>query len=131
MRSPLRAAFYVFVVLCVFGVVAYAQKQQTKPRVHHLPVYYLTAENFSDLNDDDRETYTAGLMDGFFGVGLFGASDETVAELTTCTRGMDIKQATATIAKWVKDHAGYRPYPMSVVAYDALINACPGVMKIP
>jgi hypothetical protein len=131
MRVTLRAVFYVLVILCIFGVVAYAQKQQSKPRVHHLPLYYLTAENFSGLSDDDRETYTAGLMDGFFGVGLFGASDESVAGLTTCTQGMDVRQATTTIAKWVKDHPEYRQYPMSVVAYDALINACPGVMKIP
>ena len=131
MKIDLRAIFCVLVVLCVFGVVAYAQKQQNKPRVHHLPVYYLTAANFNGLSDDDRVTYTAGLMDGFLGVGLFGASDEAVAGVNTCTRGMDVKEVTATILKWVNDHPEYRQYPMSVVAYDALLNACPGVMKVP
>ncbi|HXW61956.1 MAG TPA: Rap1a/Tai family immunity protein [Candidatus Acidoferrales bacterium] len=131
MKMTLRAAFYVFVVVCIVGVVAYAQKQQSKPRVHRLPVYYLTAGNFNGLSDDDQMMYITGLMDGFFGLGLFGANDETVAGLTTCTLGMDVKQATATIVKWVKDHPEYRQYPMSVVAYDALLNACPGVMKMP
>ena len=131
MRISLRVAFCVLVVLCIFGVVAYAQKQQGKPRVHHLPVYYLTAENFNGLSDDDQMVYITGLMDGFLGVGLFGASDEAVAGLTTCTQGMDVEQATAIIMKWVKDHPKYGQYPMSVVAYDALLNSCPGVMKIP
>jgi hypothetical protein len=131
MTNSLRVAFYVLVVLCIFGVVAYAQKQQSKPRVHRLPVYYLTAENFNGLSDDDQTIYVTGLMDGFLGLGLFGASDETVAGLTACTRGKDVNQATALILKWAKDHPEYRQYPMSVVGYDALLNACPGVMKIP
>jgi len=131
MRRSLHVAFYVLVGLCIFGVVAYAQKQQSKPRVHHLPGYYLTAGNFSGLSDDDQMMYITGLIDGFFGVGLFGASDEAVAGLTTCTLGMDVKQATAIILKWVKDHPEYGQYPMSVVAYDALLNSCPGVMKTP
>jgi hypothetical protein len=131
MRIALRVALYLFVALCILGVVSYAQKQQNKPRVHRLPVYYLTAENFNGLSEDDQTMYTTGLMDGFFGAGLFGASDETVAGLTTCTLGMDVNRATEVITKWVKDHPEYRQYPMSVVAYDALINACPGVMKIP
>jgi len=131
MRMTLRAVFYVFLALCIFGFVAYAQKQQSKPRVHHLPVYFLTAENFNGLSDEDQTMYITGLMDGFFGLGLFGANDETVAGLTTCTLGMDVNQATATVLKWVKDHPEYRQYPMSVVAYDALLNACPAVMKTP
>jgi len=131
MRNVLHVAFYALCILCIFGVVAYAQKQQSKPRAHRLPVYYLTAENFNGLSDDDQTMYVTGLMDGFLGLGLFGASDEAVAGLTTCTLGMDVNQATATILKWAKDHPEYRQYPMSVVGYDALLNACPGVMKIP
>ncbi|HXY03672.1 MAG TPA: hypothetical protein VEI49_08825, partial [Terriglobales bacterium] len=67
MRMTLRAVFYVFLALCIFGFVAYAQKQQSKPRVHHLPVYFLTAENFNGLSDEDQTMYITGLMDGFFG----------------------------------------------------------------
>jgi uncharacterized membrane protein YfcA len=131
MRVNSRVTFYVLVVLCIFGGVLYAQKQQSKPRVHRLPSYYLTAGNFNGLSDDDQMMYITGLIDGFFGVGLFGASDEAVAGLNTCTMGMDVKQATAIILKWVKDHPEYGQYPMSVVGYDALLNSCPGVMKTP
>jgi hypothetical protein len=131
MRVPFRTAFYVLVVLCIFGFVAYAQKQQAKPQAHHIPVYYLTAGYFNGLSDDDQTMYTTGLIDGFFGAGLFGASDDTVGELTTCTLRMDIEQTKATIVKWVKDHPEHGQYPMAVAAYDALNSACPGVMKIP
>ncbi len=81
------------------------------------------------MSEADRMLYTSGLMDGFFASALFGASGETVASLSSCTRDMDSKQVSAIITKYVKDHPESWHLPLSVEAYNALNAACPGMLK--
>jgi hypothetical protein len=79
----------------------YAHGQKKKPRIVFAPPSYYKAEAFIELNESDRQMYVAGLMDGFYASAFFGASDETVANLTSCTKDMDTKQVSAIITKYV------------------------------
>jgi hypothetical protein len=69
-------------------------------------------------------------MDGFYASVFFGATDETVANLNSCTKDMDSKQISAIITKYVKDHPESWHLPLSVEAYNALNTACPGGLQI-
>jgi hypothetical protein len=114
--------------LCVLAVATHGQKQ--KPRVLFAPPHYFQAEAYVELSDSSREMYTMGLMDGFYMSAFFGASDETVANLSSCTKDMDSKQISAIITKYVKDHPENWHLPLSVEAYNALNKACPGGLRI-
>lgn len=127
----MKAAFCVLAVLCVCAVAAQEQKAKgSTPRVLYSPAYFVKAEAFIEMGEADRMTYTNGLMDGFFASALFGASDMTVKNLTTCTKDMDSKQVSAIITKFVKDHPESWHLPLSVEAYNSLNAACPGVLRI-
>ena len=120
-------------VLCILGAIGLfavvTQGQKQKPRVLFEPTHYYKTEAFIELSDSSREMYTIGLMDGFYASALFGASDETVANLNSCTKDMDSKQISAIIAKYVKDHPENWHLPLSVEAYNALNKACPGGLR--
>jgi hypothetical protein len=123
------------VMLLSFGVggpylfsMGAAQKQ--KPRILYAPPAFYKAEAFVEMNDADRQVYTAGLIDGFFASAFFGASDETVANLVSCTKDMDTKQLSAIITKYVKEHPENWHLPVSALAHTALNKACPGGLQV-
>lgn len=125
----MKLAFYV--LLCVFTLAVQGQDGKKKePRPFYAPPSYYKAEAFVEMIETDRSTYVGGLMDGFFGSTMFGATDVTMAKLTSCVKDMDIKQVTAIITKHVKDNPESWHLPLSVEAYDALSRACPGGLKI-
>jgi hypothetical protein len=122
-------------VLLSFGLigpyllsVGAAQKQ--KPRILYAPPAFYKTETFVEMNDADRQVYTAGLIDGFFASAFFGASDETVANLNSCIKDMDTKQLSAIITKYAKDHPENWHLPLSVLAHSALDKACPGGLRV-
>jgi Ssp1 endopeptidase immunity protein Rap1a len=79
------------------------------------------------MDESNRVVYITGLMDGFFASGAFGATGETVAALDSCTKGMDNKQVSAIITKYVKDHPEAWHQPLSIEAFNALNTvACHG-----
>ena len=78
-----------------------------------------------ELSEADRMWYTIGVMDGFYASSFFGASDATVAKLSSCTEDMDSKQLAAVITKYAEDHPETWHLPLSVEAHNAL-NAAVG-----
>ena len=106
------------------------QKAKRKPKIIFDPPRYFKAEAFLELSEADKTTYTAGLMDGFYASTFFGATDETVASLTSCTKDMDSKQVSAIITKYVKEHPEKWHFSLSALAHSALDAACPGGLRI-
>jgi hypothetical protein len=126
----MRVGFCVFAVICIFGVAAHGQKDNSKPhRFIVEPTSFVKAEAFVDLSKADRMMYTSGLIDGFFASALFGGNDASVAGLNSCLKEMDSEQVTAILTKYVKDHPERWHYPMSIEAFSALNDACPGGLK--
>lgn len=127
----MKFAFYALLFFCLSASATQGQKGKTPPRVFVSPQYFYKAGAFLEMGEADRTVYVTGLMDGFYASALFGASDETAASLISCTKGMDNKQLTAIVTKYVKDHPEYWHLALSVEAYNALNDACPGVLKAP
>jgi hypothetical protein len=130
-----KCGFLSAVMLLSFGLVGphllnmrAAQKQ--KPRILYTPPAFYKAEAFVEMKEADRQVYTAGLIDGFFASAFFGASDETVANLTSCIKDIDTKQLSAIITKYAKEHPENWHLPLSVVAHDALDKACPSGLRV-
>ena len=126
----MKPAFCVVAVLYLFSIAAGRQKEEEKPRQFQSPAHFYKAEQFLEIKAPlQQETYTAGLMDGFYASAVFGAPDETIERLTSCTKGMDSKQITAIIVKYVKDRPEDWHYPLSLEAFNALNSACHGGLK--
>jgi hypothetical protein len=123
----MRVVFSVLAILCIFGLAAHGQKAKSKSHIVWTPFY--NGETFLGLSDHERMMYATGLTDGFIGSGLFDASDESVAGLVSCVKGMSNNQITAIFTKYVNDHPENWHYPMSIQAFNALDAACPGKLK--
>ena len=121
------ASFVLAAALCLFAATTVGQ--QEKRRTYHSPVSFCSAEKFLGLDEINRQMYVAGLMDGFYTSAFFGASDDAVAKLDSCTQDMDLKQISAIITKYLKDHPEYWHLAVSPQAISALNTACHGGLK--
>jgi hypothetical protein len=126
-RTLLRTCICVFAVLLLSAL---AMGEHQLARTYPAPTCYVKAEKFLELPEYERLAYTTGLLDGFYSVAMFGASDETVDRLNSCTKDMDSKQVSAIVSKYVTDHPETWHLPLSVAAYNALNNACPGGLSV-
>lgn len=109
----------------MIAVVLYAQKDSVHQRSIKEPLHLCKAEDFWQMSESDRELYASGLVDGFLAIGFFNAPDEEVTWVTSCVRGMDSKQVSAIIAKYIKEHPDWSNRSASGNAYFALVDACP------
>jgi hypothetical protein len=120
----IRLHFLAF--LLVSALATDGQQVPKEERTYPAPICYVKAGKFLELTEFERATYTTGLLDGFYGSAMFGADDETVGRLNSCAKDMDSKQVTAIVSKYVSDHPQWWHLPLSVEAYNALNDACPG-----
>jgi len=90
----------------------------------------MKTERFISLSENDKIVYSAGLMDGFYAMQIFGASEGTYQNLLDCTRDMDLTQIAAIITKYAKDDPEIWQYPVSIEAHNALNDACPGGLRL-
>jgi hypothetical protein len=121
----MKPSLSAIAIFCLISMATFGQHEKSKPKAMDVPVYFIKAEQFGGMREDEKLTYTAGLMDGFYGSALFGANDEAVSHLNSCTKPMPIEQISAIISKHVKDHPEEWHLPLSVAAYNALNGACP------
>jgi hypothetical protein len=124
--TSLMLAFTGGFIVCLCAVAAFAQKEQAIT----IPTFFEKAQDYRDVPDFERKAYTTGLMDGFYGAAMFGPHGKGAQKLEACSKNMDIKQVTAIISKYVDDHPEGWNYPLSMQAYNALNNACPGGLRV-
>jgi len=60
---------------------------------------------------------------------MFGADNAAAERLSACTKGMDSRQITAIITKYLNDHPEGWKLPASMQAYNAINSACPGGLR--
>lgn len=125
----MKACLCVLAVLCASALATDGQ-QVKEGRTYPTPTCYVKAGKFLELKEYEQVYYISGLMDGFYASAMFGASDETVGRLNSCAKEMDINQVTAIVSKYVKDHPKWWHLPLSVEAYNALDDACPGGLRV-
>jgi hypothetical protein len=122
---------YLGVLTILSASVLITDGHQVKEgRTYPAPRCYVKAGKFLELSEFERVVYISGLSDGFYGSAMFGAGDETLDRLNSCTKDMDSKQVTAIVSKYVTDHPETWHLPLSVEAFNALNAACPGGLSV-
>jgi hypothetical protein len=90
---------------------------------------FLTAEEFTHMNDQSQHDYAMGIVDGMLLAPLFGAprawnEGQKIAAFGDCITGMSSRQVAAIISKFVRDHPERWSESMHAVAFSAMTQAC-------
>ncbi|MGD0569737.1 MAG: Rap1a/Tai family immunity protein [Candidatus Sulfotelmatobacter sp.] len=113
-------------VLALFALFAFSGIAQQGVSIK---TGFLTAEEFTRMNDQGRHDYAMGVVDGMLLAPLFGAPRasndwQKIGPFGDCITGMSSTQVAAIVSKFVQDHPERWNESMHAVVFTAMTQAC-------
>ena len=110
---------HLLVVIAFFALLnVYAAQQTIK-----ISPGFFTAKDYLDMSDTEKRAYVTGQMNGMLVAPFFGAPEENLAWLKTCSGKMSDEQLASILSRHIRD----QPNPqanLNVVTFNALREAC-------
>jgi hypothetical protein len=105
----------IAVAACVSG---YGQQTVTISRG------FFTGKEYLDMSDTERRAYATGAINGMLIAPLFGAPEERVNWLKTCSASMSDEQVAAILTRHIIDQPGRANDSLNVLTFGAMQAAC-------
>ena len=108
---PLAALF-------VFATV-YANQQKVS-----IGPGFFTGKDYLDMSDTERRAYVTGGVNGMLVAPFFGAPDDNVNWLKTCTAKMSDEQLASILNSHIRVEPKHLETNLNVLTFDAIREAC-------
>src|SRR5688572_26642103 len=100
------AAILAVVVAALFTLTSVYANQQ---RVSIGPGYF-TGKDYLDMTDNERRAYATGAINGMLVAPFFGAPEDNVAWVKTCTAKMSDEDLAAVLTRYIRDQESQLNY---------------------
>ena len=107
-------------LLIALAFVTVSANQQT---VKISPGFF-SGKDYLDMSDTEKRAYVTGEINGMLVAPFFGAPEENVAWLKTCSAKMSDEDLAATLSRFIRDQPGQMQTNLNVVTFNALREAC-------
>jgi hypothetical protein len=112
---------YLLALLALIAAInVYASQQQT---VKISPGFF-TGKDYLDMSDTERRAYITGQINGMLVAPFFGAPEENLNWLRTCSGRMSDEQLASILSRHLRDQPGQLQQNLNVVTFNALRVAC-------
>ena len=85
---------------------------------------FFTGKDYLEMTDTERRAYVTGSINGMLVAPFFGAPQENVNWLKTCTGKMSDEQLAAVLASYIHDQPNNMQANLNVVTFNALQQTC-------
>ena len=109
-------------LLAVIALIATVNVFATQQTVKISPGFF-TAKDYLDMTDTEKRAYVTGQINGMLVAPFFGASEENLSWLKTCSSKMSDEQLASILSRHIRE----QPNPeqnLNVVTFNALRQAC-------
>jgi hypothetical protein len=106
-------------VALITFVSVYASQQRVK-----ISPGFFTAKDFLDMSDTEKRAYATGEINGMLVAPFFGAPEDNLNWLKTCTMKMSDEQLASIIDQYIRDQPEQRTANLNVVSFSAMREAC-------
>ena len=106
-------------VAVIAVITAYANQQRVK-----INPGFFTGKDYLDMSDTEQRAYVTGEINGMLVAPFFGAPEENLTWLKTCSAKMSDEQLAAMLAKFIRDQPEQMQGNLNVVTFNALRDAC-------
>jgi hypothetical protein len=109
-------------LLALIALIAIVNVYVAQQTVKISPGFF-TAKDYLDMSDTEKRAYVTGQMNGMLVAPFFGAPEENMAWLKTCSAKMSDEQLASIVSRYIRD----QPNPqanLNVVTFNALREAC-------
>jgi hypothetical protein len=110
-------------VLPLIALLAFVSVYANQQRVKISPGFF-TGKDYLDMSDTEQRAYTTGEINGMLVAPFFGAPEENLNWLKTCTGKMSDEQVASIVGKFIREQPDQLQANLNVVTFNALREAC-------
>ncbi len=85
---------------------------------------FFTGKDYLDMSDTEKRAYVTGEINGMLVAPFFGAPEENLAWLKTCSAKMSDEDLAAMLTRFIRDQPAQMQTNLNVVTFNALREAC-------
>ena len=86
---------------------------------------FFNGKDYLDMTDTERRAYATGAINGMLVAPLFGAPEDNLNWLKTCTGKMSDEQLAVILTNYIRDQPNELQSHLNVVTFNAIREACP------
>ena len=113
----MRRLFIILVLLTGINVFA-AQQRVTISRG------FFTGKEYFEMSESEKRAYATGAVNGMLVSPFFGASEDRVAWLKTCTAKLSDEETAGILTRYINGDPSQQSLSLNVVTFNALKDAC-------
>ncbi|HET6980475.1 MAG TPA: hypothetical protein VFI24_29345 [Pyrinomonadaceae bacterium] len=104
--------------LLLFGN-AYANQQTVK-----ISPGFFSGKDYLEMSETEQRAYVTGQMNGMLVAPFFGAPEENLSWLKTCSGRKSDEELAGILSRYIRDQPGQMQTNLNVVTFNALREAC-------
>ena len=85
---------------------------------------FFSGKDYLDMSDTEKRAYVTGEINGMLVAPFFGAPEENLAWLKTCSAKISDEDLAALLTRFIRDQPGQMQTNLNVVTFNALREAC-------
>ena len=85
---------------------------------------FFSGKDYLDMSDTEKRAYVTGEINGMLVAPFFGAPEENLNWLKTCSTKMSDEDLAAILSRFIRDQPGQMQTNLNVVTFNALREAC-------
>lgn len=86
---------------------------------------FFTGKDYFDMTDNERRAYATGAINGMLVAPFFGAPEDNMDWLRTCTLKLSDEDIAGIITRYLRENESQLNNHLNVVTFGAIRNACP------
>jgi hypothetical protein len=110
--------YLLALIALIVAINVYANQQTVK-----ISPGFFTAKDYLDMSDTERRAYVTGQVNGMLVAPFFGAPEDNLTWLKTCSGKMSDEQLASLLTRYISDHPN-QEQNLNVVTFTALREAC-------
>jgi len=85
---------------------------------------FFNAKDYLSMSDTEKRAYATGAINGMLVAPFFGASEENLNWLKTCTATMSDEQLASVLSTYIQSQPNQLDSSLNVVTFTALRESC-------
>ena len=110
-------------LLPLIALIAFVTIHANQQTIKISPGFF-SAKDYLDMTDTEKRAYATGEINGMLVAPFFGAPEENLNWLKTCTGKMSDEQLAAILTKYITDQPNQMQTNLNVVTFNAIRDAC-------
>jgi len=90
---------------------------------------FFTGKDYLDMAETEKRAYATGGINGMLVAPFFGAPEENLNWLKTCTGKMSDEQIAGILTRFIRDQPNQLELSLNVLTFNAMREACRSVDK--